>query len=125
MNGRKFTICVSVVILNFFAAFPSQSAAQRRAKTTDDCMSFEREFLQAFYPELSGKKCAITFETASSYDNPVSDTTEFSLSMLAMEQNIKFFSVGWAAGWEGTCRTPNCDGQQATIFGEELNYFVP
>jgi hypothetical protein len=36
-------------------------------------MSFEREFLQVFYPQLSGKKYAVTFETASSYDKPASD----------------------------------------------------
>jgi hypothetical protein len=73
MNARQFAVCISVVILTFFGVLPSPSAAQRRAETTDDCMSFAREFLQVFYPELSGKKYAITFETASSYDNPARD----------------------------------------------------
>jgi hypothetical protein len=73
MNARRFAVCFSVMTLTFFGAFPSQNGAQRRAKTTDDCMSFEWEFLQVFYPELSSKKYIITFETASSYDNPVSD----------------------------------------------------
>ena len=73
MNPRQFTVCFSVVIFTFFGVLPSPSAAQRRAKTIDDCMSFEREFLQAFYPQLSGKKYWVTFETASSYDKPVSD----------------------------------------------------
>jgi hypothetical protein len=73
MNARQFTVYLSVVILSFFGVLPSPTAAQRRARTTDDCMSFEREFLQVFYPQLSGKKYAVTFETASSYDKPVSD----------------------------------------------------
>jgi hypothetical protein len=73
MNARQFTVCFSVVISTFFGVLPSPSAAQRRAKTIDDCMTFEREFLQVFYPQLSGKKYAVTFETASSYDKPGSD----------------------------------------------------
>lgn len=58
---------------------PSLSPAQRRAETADDCMSFARGFLQLFYPELSGKNYAITFETASRYDEPVSDANRIFL----------------------------------------------
>src|SRR6266436_1303440 len=73
MNAKRFTACFSVVILTFFGVLPPPSTAQRRAETADDCLNFEREFLRVFYPELSGKKYAVTFETASSYDNPARD----------------------------------------------------
>lgn len=73
MNTRRFTACFSVIIFCFFGAIPSLSPSQRRAATADDCMSFAREFLQLFYPELSGKNYAITFETARRYDEPRSD----------------------------------------------------
>ena len=73
MNARRFTACFSVIISCFFGVIPPLSPAQRRAETADDCMSFAREFLQLFYPELSGKNYAIIFETASMYDEPVSD----------------------------------------------------
>lgn len=73
MNARRFAASLSVVILTFFGGLTSPSTAQRRTQTSDDCTTFAREFLQIFYPELSGKNYAITFETASSYDKPASD----------------------------------------------------
>jgi hypothetical protein len=73
MNARRFTACFSVIILSFAGAFPSLSSAQQRAETADDSMSFAGAFLHLFYPELSGKKYAITFETARSYDDPARD----------------------------------------------------
>jgi hypothetical protein len=73
MNLKRFGACFSIIILSAVGALASVSRAQRSAETADDCMGFAREFLQVFYPELSGKNYAITFETASRYDEPVSD----------------------------------------------------
>jgi len=73
MNARRLTACFTIISLSFVLAFPSLSPAQRRAETADDCMNFARAFLRLFYPELSGKNYAITFETASRYDEPVGD----------------------------------------------------
>jgi hypothetical protein len=73
MNARRFAARFSVIILVFAGAFPSLSSAQQRAETADDSMSFASAFLHLFYPELTGKKYAITFETARSYDKPAED----------------------------------------------------
>lgn len=68
MGTWKVANRVSALIPFVFVVFPFSANAQRTTTTVDDCMQYERDFLHAFYPELSGKKYWITFETWDGYE---------------------------------------------------------
>ena len=71
-------------------------------------MSFEPEFLRGFYPELNSKKYFITFETASSYGNPVSDADR--IFLVDIDGGAKYHVMGavLAAGWGESLGLRNC-----------------
>jgi hypothetical protein len=91
MKASRFAACFSVITFTITGAF--LSSAQQRAGTSDDeAMRFAGAFLHAVYPELTGKKYVVTFETARSYDHPVSDV-----------DRMFFVDIGDGAKYEVLC----------------------
>jgi hypothetical protein len=62
----------------------------------DDYMNYERDFLQAFYPELSGKHYFITFEWAERYDQTNDNADE--VFLVDVGAGAKFTIVGCCYG---------------------------
>ena len=68
MRIGKLTVCNLVSILLLFGPFALPCFAQRSAKSWDELVQYQADFLRVFYPESVGKEYWITFETATSYD---------------------------------------------------------
>ncbi|HTQ98301.1 MAG TPA: hypothetical protein VMH89_15925 [Candidatus Acidoferrum sp.] len=61
LRGLTFT-------LYLFGLFAHPCSAQRSAKSWDELIQYQADFLRVFYPESVGKKYWITFEAATFYD---------------------------------------------------------
>jgi hypothetical protein len=97
MYANKFQTWYVVALMLGFGFFPTRSDAQRRVHSMDDSIRYERDFLQVFYPELSGKKYAMTIETANRYDE--SDNTD-RLFLVDIGDGAKYAELGCCLGGE-------------------------
>ena len=68
MRIGKLTAQSLVSILFLFGPFAFPCFPQRSAKSWDELVQYQAEFLREFYPESVGKKYWITFEAATTYD---------------------------------------------------------
>ena len=68
MQTRKLSVPGFILVFTLLGMLPFPTVAQRQAKTMDEYIAYERDFLHVFFPELSGKKYWVTFETAEGYE---------------------------------------------------------
>lgn len=68
VHERKSSVRALIVVSTLIGILPFSAAAQRRAKTMDEFMAYEKDFIHTFYPKLSGKKYWITFETSEGFE---------------------------------------------------------
>jgi len=101
MNAKRFANSLSLFVCLFVGILAAPSAAQRRPKSTDGYMNYERDFLRAFYPELTGKHYFVTFEWAERFDQP-NDNADV-VFLVDVGAGAKFEIVGCcyggSAGW--------------------------
>ena len=84
MRIAKLSVCNLVSILFLFGPFALPCSAQRSARSWDELVQYQADFLRVFYPESVGKKYWITFEIATSYDE---------VGNSAAPKDFKFFDV--------------------------------
>jgi hypothetical protein len=72
--------------------------ASQQSPTLANDISLAREFLRSLYPDLSGKKYALSISTATGYDDPNSAIRNLELDI---GDYPKEWVMGYAGGWAG------------------------
>jgi hypothetical protein len=69
---------------------------QEPIPVTKNYVAWAHEFLRTMYPEMNGKKCSLTLETAGSYDSP---GTPLQPQILYVGKLPQYDILGYVAGY--------------------------